>query len=137
MRMTLRRAFLLLVALGTLLLAANIARGQEYTRRLQSPATVRGFIGGESHDSYVIRARRGEIMAVRISWRRERDELGDNHAEFFVGELPNFDGDGRVKFGQEYNKGQRWRGRVPKTGDYYIYVMAHPTAHYTLRVTVR
>jgi hypothetical protein len=138
MCMTPARASLLLIALATLWLAADIARAQEYTRRLRSPAAVRGFIGGESHDSYVIRARRGQVMTVQISWRREHDRgLGDNHAEFFVGALPNFDGDGRVKFGAESDNGRRWRGRVPKTGDYYIYVMAHPTAHYTLRVRVK
>ena len=138
MRMTLQRTSLLLVPLATLLLAADITRGQEYTQRLRSPATVRGFIGGESHDSYVVRARKGQIMTVQLSWRREHDNaLGDNRAEFFVGELPNFDGDGRVKFGKESDKGKRWSGKIPKAGDYYIYVNAYPTAHYTLRITVK
>src|ERR1041384_591870 len=113
MSITLQKASLLLVTLATLLLAANIAWAQEYTRRLRSPATARGVIGGESHDSYVIRARKGQIMTVQISWRREHDnELGDNHAEFFVGELPNFDGGGQVKFGKESNKGKRWSGKI-------------------------
>src|SRR5262249_50215194 len=138
MGMTLRRTPLLLAALAALSLAVNVAGAQEHTRRLRSPATARGFIGGESHDSYVIRARKGQIMTVQISWRREHDnELGASHAEFFVGELPNFDGDGRVKFGKESDNGRRWSGKIPRTGDYYIYVNAHPTAHYTLRVTVK
>jgi len=138
MRMKLRQAFLLLIPLVTLLLAADIAWAQEYTQRLRSPATVRGFIGGESHDSYVIRARKGQTMTIQISWRREHDNaLGANHAEFFVGELPDFDGNGQVKFGKESNEGKRWSGKIPKTGNYYIYVMAHPTAHYALRVTVK
>ena len=138
MRMKLRQGFLLLIPLTTLLLAADIVWAQEYTQRLRSPATVRGVIGGESHDSYMIRARKGQTMTVQISWRRERDnELGANHAEFWVGELPNFDGDGLVKFGKESNEGKRWSGKIPKTGNYYIYVMAHPTAHYTLRVMVK
>ena len=137
MRITLPRASWLLVLIAVLLLTADVAGAQEYTRRLRSPATVRGLIGGESHDSYVIRARKGETMTVQISWRREHDESGENHAEFFVGELPDFNGGGEVKFGQESSNGKRWRGRVPRTGNYYIYVMAHPTAHYTLKVTVR
>src|SRR5262249_11338498 len=138
MRMKLQQAFLLLIPLTTLLLAADIARAQEYTQRLRSPAKVSGLIGGESHDSYVIRARKGQTMTVQISWRRERDnELGANHAEFFVGELPDFDGNGQVKFGKESNGGKRWSGKIPKTGNYYIYVMAYPTAHYTMRVTVK
>jgi hypothetical protein len=136
--MTLQRASLFLVALATLLLAANTAWGQGRIQRLRSPATVRGFIGGESHDSYVIRAREGQSMTVQISWRQAHDnELGDNHAEFFVSDLPNFDGGGQVKFGKESDKGKRWSGKIPKTGNYYIYVNAHPTAHYTLRVRVR
>jgi len=135
--MKLQRAFLLLVVLATLLLAANIAWAQEYVTRLRSPATVRGVIGGESHDSYVIHARKGRIMIVRISWRREHDkELGNNHAEFWVAELPN-DGDAIVKFGRESSNGKRWSGKIPRTGDYYIYVNAYPIAHYTLRVTVK
>ena len=136
--MAVRRSSLLLVALTTLLLAANVTAGQQSTRRLRSPATVRGFVGGEAHDSYVIRARKGQTMTVRLSWRHEHDSAQvANHAEFFVGDLPNFDADGLVKFGKESKKGKGWSGKIPKTGNYYIYVLANPTAHYTLRVSVR
>lgn len=128
---------LCLFALATLLLVADSAEGQEHVRRLRSSATVKGFIGGESHDSYVVRARQGQILTVQINWRREHDESGDNRAEFLVSESPDFGGDGQVKFGNESNDGKRWSGRVPKTENYYIYVTAHPTAHYTLRVTVK
>ena len=128
---------MLLAALAALLLATNIVRAQEYTQRLRSPATVRSVVGGESHASYVIRARKGQIMTVRISWQHEHNEMGDNFAEFWVGELPDFDGDGEVKFGRKSNKGKRWSGKIPRTGNYYIYVVAHPIAHYTLRVTVK
>ena len=137
MRIPLQRAFLLLVALAALLLATNIVRAQGYTQRLRSPATVRSVIGGESHDSYVIRARKGQIMTVRISWQHEHNEMGDNFAEFWVGELPDFDAEGQVKFGRESNKGKRWSGKIPRTGNYYIYATAHPIVHYTLRVTVK
>ena len=137
MRTPLPRAALLLVTLTALLPVTNIARAQGYPQRLRSPAITRGLIGGESHNSYVIRARKGQIMTVHISWRPERTESGDNQAEFFVGTLPNFDGGGQVQFGKESQKGKRWSGRIPRTGDYYIYVNAYPTAHYTLRVTVR
>ncbi|HKO43721.1 MAG TPA: hypothetical protein VJU84_10535 [Pyrinomonadaceae bacterium] len=142
-RIVLQRTVLLLVAFTSLLFAANMAQAQdqhppEYVERLRGPAaTVRGGIGGESHDSYVIRARKGQIMTVRLSWRRERSELGENHAQFYVAELPEFSGDSAVKFGKESDNGNRWSGKIPKTGDYYIYVMAHPIADYTLRVTVR
>jgi hypothetical protein len=134
MQMKLKTVSLLLIALATLLLTANIACAQDDTtpkQRLRSPSTVKGFIGGESHNSYVIRASKGQILSVQISWRRE----GENNAQFTVSESPNFGG--QVEFGKEFNNGKRWTGKIPKTEDYYIYVIAHPTAHYTLRVTVK
>ena len=137
MSVTLQSASLRLVAITAFLLAGHAAHAQDNFERLRSPAIVRSFIGGESHDSYVIRARAGQLMAVQISWRRVHNEVGDNHAEFFVSDSPEFSGDGEVKFGKTSNRGKRWRGKIPKTGNYYIYVVAHPTAHYTLRVTVR
>ncbi len=138
MRRNLSRASLLLLALATLLLAAGVAAAQEEMtlkdttpkRRLRSPASARGFIGGESHDSYVVRARRGQTLTVRISWRRE----GGNRAEFSVSESPDFYTAEPAEFGAA--SGRRWSGKVPRSGDYYIYVVAHPTARYTLRVRV-
>ncbi len=131
----------LLNAIASLLLTAILAAAQEDTthkdttpkQRLRSPAKARGFIGGESHDSYMIRARKGQIMTVHISWRRE----DDNRAEFNVSQSPSFFNGGRVEFGKETDSGRRWHGKITKTGNYYIYVVAHPTAHYTLRVTVK
>jgi hypothetical protein len=73
---------------------------------------VRGFIGGESHDGYVVRARKGSRLTVRLAWRRE----GDNRASLAVSESPDYSGE-PVKFGTEYNDGKRWVGRVPRTGD--------------------
>jgi len=137
MRMTIRAGALLLFSLATVSLAPNIARVQEYTQRLRSPAAVKGFIGGESHDSYVIRARKGRIMTVKLSWRRERNGPEYNHAEFYVSNSGDFGGDSRVTFGRDSKDGKRWSGTIPSTGDYYIYVMAHPTAHYTLRVSMK
>ncbi|HYO99980.1 MAG TPA: hypothetical protein VER76_07300 [Pyrinomonadaceae bacterium] len=72
-------------------------------------------------------------MTVQISWRRE----GDNRAEFTVSESSNFYNAEQVTFGRESNNGRRWTGKIPDTRDYYIYVVGHPTARYTLRVTVR
>ena len=102
-------------------------------KRLYSPATITGFIGGESHDGYVIHARKGQVLTVRISWKLE----GDNIASFTVSESPNFYTSQPVKFGEIFNVGKRWMGKIPKTGAYYIWVVAHPIAHYTLRVRVR
>jgi len=57
------------------LLTANIVGGaKEDTtlkdttpkKRLRSQVIVKGFIGGESHDSYGIRAGKGRTMIVRL-----------------------------------------------------------------------
>ena len=135
MRLIHRRSLLLFV-LALSLLLPGLARAQDDPtpkKRLRSPATVRGFIGGESHDSYVIRAQRGRTMTVRISWRRE----GDNNAGFSISKSANFFSAEPLGFGKESADGKRWTGRIPATGNYYIYITAHPTAHYTLRVTVK
>ena len=102
-------------------------------RRLRSRVPVRGFIGGESHDGYVLRARKGQVMTVRLDWRHE----GDNRASLAVSESADFYTSEPVKFGSEYDEGRRWVGRVQRTGDYYVYVVAHPSALYTLRVSLR
>jgi len=127
------RYFLFFAVIAILFCTAGVSRAQDERppKRLRSPATVRGFIGGESQDHYVIRARKGKTMTVRISWRKE----GDNTAGFGVS--PRSSQDGEPLAGQESNDGKTWTGRIPKTGDYIISVTAHPSAHYTLRVTVK
>jgi hypothetical protein len=131
----LRKCFLIFVLTATLI-AAGSALAEKFTKTLRSPATVKGLIGGESHDSYAIHARAGQTMTVWISWKPEHDgELGDNHAEFFVSDSPEFGGD--VTFGRASDDGKNWTGKVPKTGNYYIYVMGHPWAHYILKVAVK
>lgn len=94
---------------------------------------MRGFIGGESHDGYVVRARKGQILTARLSWRRE----GENRASLAVSQSPDFYSGEAATFGTEYDHGRRWSGRVPRTGDYYVYVVAHPSARYTLKVSAR
>jgi len=120
------------MALATLLLAANTTPAREDTspkRRLRGQATAHGFVGGESHDSYVVRARKGQMLSLQISWKH----TGDSRAEFTVSDSPNlFDG-GQVAFGKASDDGNRWSGRIPRTGDYYVYVVAYPNAHYTLQ----
>jgi hypothetical protein len=134
--MAVKRATRLLPAVAALLLAAGVAAAQlkpAPPKRLRVPAAVRGFIGGESHDSYVVRVRRGQTLTVRLSWRRE----GDNRAGFAVSESPDYYTAEPVKFGAESDGGGRWAGRVPRSGDYYIDVVAHPSARYTLRVGIK
>jgi hypothetical protein len=131
--MKLKSVFLLPLAVVLLLLIADVGGAQPKpspARRPHTPATIRGFIGGESHDNYVIRARKGQTLTVHLSWRRE----GDNQASFTVSESPDYYTGEPVKFGVESDGGRQWVGRVPKSGDYYIDVVAHPEARYTLRM---
>ena len=130
-----KRAFLILIVLTTLLSAANMTWAQEETKpklRLRNSTTAKGFIGGEAHESYVIRVRKGRTLTARISWKL----VDDNRAEFTVSDSPGFYNGGQLPFGKWSENGRRWSGKVPTTGDYYIYVVAHPTAHYQLRVSV-
>jgi len=125
----------IIVVPAILWLAVSCAWTQEDTipkKRLRTPAVATGFVGGESHDSYVIRAEKGRTLSVGISWQR----VGGNQAQFTVSESPNFFDGAPATFGSESDRGRHWSGKVPKTGDLYIYVVAHPTARYTLRVTV-
>ena len=118
------------------LLVANVIQAQPPeppAKRLRNPAVVKGFIGGESHDSYVIRAAKGKTMTVQISWRRE----GENEASFSISDMPGFFGVEDVAFGERSENDKRWTGKIPKTANYYIYVVAHPSARYKLRVTVK
>lgn len=131
--MLLRTIAALLLAVMSLPAVANASQAEirpMFTKRLRNPATVRGFIGGESHDRYVIRVRKGKVLTVRLSWRRE----GDNRAQFGVTQSDDRES---VNFGMMSGDGKVWTGKIPKSGDYYVYVVAHPTAHYTLFVTVR
>lgn len=101
-------------------------------KRIVPPATVKGFIGGESHDAYAVRVRKGQKLVISLSWKKE----DDNQASFSVSSRANFFEAEPVKFGQESANGTRWTGRVPRIGRYYIYVVAHPVAHYVLKVTL-
>ena len=117
------------VAVAAFYSAAPFARAQDRIVVLRSPQSVRGFIGGESHDSYAIRARKGQKLTVQLSWHHE----GHNKADFFVSESDDFSG-GVVGFGTKSNGRKSWSGTIPKTKMYYVYVTAHFTAHYVLKV---
>jgi hypothetical protein len=136
MRKTLKRINLIFLFSSILLAGTMAAWGQNDRtpkKRLKAPATVKGLIGGEAHDSFVIRARRGQTMTVQIYWKKEND----NQAEFTVSRSANFFGGERVKFGKESNQGRRWQGKIPVTTNYYIYVVAHPSAKYSLKVNLK
>ncbi|MBP6003252.1 MAG: hypothetical protein KA746_07445 [Pyrinomonadaceae bacterium] len=136
MHKVLKSAALGLLAMTILTIGAGVAAAQEDTtpkKRLNGPTTVSGMIGGEAHDSYVIKARKGQRMSVQITW----EKVENNKAEFKVSRSANFYGGEMVRFGQTTYLEDKWNGRIPETGDYYIYVVAHPTANYKLRVSFR
>lgn len=116
------------------LIASTTADAQrERPVRIHSPATVHGFIGGESQNSYVMRARKGRTLTVRISWRHE----DNNHAELSISRGRTFENSEPVKFGRQSNQGRSWTGKIPNSADYFISVVANPSAHYTIRVVLR
>ena len=80
---TLTRVFLSFSAVVILLVAAGTTSAQTDStakKRLKSPATVKGSVGGEAHDSYVIRVRKNQTLKVQISWTGG----GDKKAQFVV-----------------------------------------------------
>lgn len=100
--------------------------------RLKNPATVQGTIGGESHSSYVIRVRKNQTLKVQITWK----EKGDRVAHFIVSRSADFFEGDVIRGISTYNE-KNWYSKLKKTGDYYIYVTAHPIANYTLKVSVK
>ena len=123
----------LLIVLAIFFFTVNVCLAQTPARkkRLHSPATVHGFVGGEVMNNFVIRARKGQTMTVRITWRKEEN----NTATFSVS--PDSDSNSEALAGEQSENGKRWTGKIPKTGNYLITVTAQPFAHYTLRVTIR
>jgi len=121
---------LAVIFLALILSSAVPAQTDSKPKRLRAPATVRGLVGGEANDTYVVHVQKGRLLTVQLSWRNEEN----NTASFGVGDSPTL---APVSFGEESNGGRKWAGRVPKTADYFIEVVAHPAAHYTLKITVR
>jgi hypothetical protein len=129
MRLTVIHSLGVALVLGVLATSA-IAQPQPNPKRVHAPATIRALVGGEAHDAYVVHVRKGHQLTVEISWKKE----DDNTASFSVGGSKDFE---PVSFGKESNGGRKWMGKAPKTGDYFIEVVAHPSAHYVLKVRVK
>jgi hypothetical protein len=124
---------LLFVLIGVLFGLSLAQVNNTPKKRLLSPAKVSGFVGGESHDSYAIHVRQGQTLVVQLAWAPE----GNNRAWLTVSRLVHFLNAEPVNFGRFSSDHTVWTGKVPKTGDHYLYVVAHPTANYTLRVKVQ
>ncbi len=76
---------------------------------------------------------KAEVLLCKFPGGRE----GDNRAEFTISESSSFFESEPVTFGKTYDDGTRWKARIPRTGTYYIYVVGHPIAHYTLKVRTK
>jgi hypothetical protein len=130
-----QKQFSLIVFVFALFAGGSIL-AENPVKTLHTPVTVRGLIGGESHDSYAIQARAGQSLSLVLSWRPEHDaEAGNNHAEFSVSDSPDFGGHA-VAVGRFSEGGKCWVGKIPKTGTYYVYVMGYPTVRYILKVAL-
>ena len=101
--------------------------------RLKNPAAVKGTVGGESHDGYVIRVRKNQTLKIQISWQAAED----NKAQFVVSRSADFFAGDVLEGGTETYDGKNRTVKIPATGDYYIYVTGHPTVNYTLKVSVK
>jgi hypothetical protein len=93
-------------------------------------ATIEGFIGGESHDSYLVHLKKGRKLSLRLSVAQGADE-GDANFNVSREEFGQ-----SVDFGESADNGKFWTGEIPQTGVYFISVTAHPSAHYSLKVTI-
>ena len=120
----------LIISIAALLPSLSAGQTAPKAKRLHAPATVRGLTGGESHEAYVIRVPKGRTLTIEISWRSE----DNNKASFGVGTNADFE---PVTFGKESADGKKWTGKVPRTGDYFIEVVAHPRADYVLKVRIK
>lgn len=125
-----RQILQLIACLAVLLASAHLVQAQEQEATGlcfpdgKNTAVARGVIGGESQEFYILHLTAGRKLTVRITSFR-------NRAQFIV-RTSDFAG---VNFGTESDGGNRWTGTIPQTGVYFISVVAHPTARYTLRVT--
>jgi hypothetical protein len=112
------------------LLLCGLTRAQTESpaKRILGSAIIKGFVGGESHDAYVIQAKQGQMLKMYFTWKPE----SNNSASFSISQSASFFTANPVSFGRFSSNQRRWVGKIPKSTNYYIFVVAHPTAAYTL-----
>jgi hypothetical protein len=129
-------------ALAITFLIVSFAAAQEDTspkQKLRSGVWFKGEVGGEAHQGYVIRARKGQTITVEIS---RRVPTGGNF-NLTVSRSANFFNAEGVKFGKETSSKRRlvWTGKARASGNYYFYLTGHnpndPSIGYAMRVTVK
>lgn len=123
-KLSLKPLFALLLASLILVTVVHAQKGTSVVRRItfprgQTSVEVQGSLRrGTSHD-YLIRARRGQGMAIRITGQGEIGfqiitPSGEYLSDFTV----------------------EWTGRLPQSGDYRINVLPDPTTNRSLRYTL-
>jgi len=124
------RLFMLSCLVVSLSLSTGVHAREKHARALQVPSSVRGFVGGESHDAYRFHGARGEHVGIRLASLRASAE----GAEMIVSDSPTF-GDAEPALGGTLSEdGAAWDGTLRRSGWLYIYVVAHPSAHYRLTI---
>lgn len=117
-------------AMATTRAAASNRRKAAQPAVLHVPATVHGFVGGESHDTYALAVRPGEGFSIRLEWKREASA----RAEFELADSADFPAHQFEPGGKWSDGGATWTGASKDGHKVYVHVVAHPSAHYTLEV---
>jgi len=120
-----------LALLALLPVSLHAGEHPDRARILHAPSTVSGTIGGEAHDTYVYAGRKGEHLLVRLEWRAENGPDGANVAELTLS-TAGFNAAAPLASGTWSEGGRQWKGTLQRTGKIYLYVVAHPSAQYTL-----
>ena len=122
--LSLKPLFALLLASLLLVIVVNAQTGTSVVRRINFPrgqtgAEVQGTLRrGTSHD-YLVRGRRGQGMAVRITCQ-------GNMAFQIIAPSGHYLSEVTVE----------WTGPLPQSGDYRINVLPDPTTNRSLRYTL-
>jgi hypothetical protein len=96
--------------------------------RGRNTVIIKGLVGGEWIDYYLIYAKAGRRLVVRSTSPRKLTRV----------EVLDVDGQGGLQDLPDRSDHTRWEGTVPRTGDYLISVTVYPGGeYYTLRVTAR
>jgi hypothetical protein len=118
----------IMALVGTYSISAQTTRRVRFARGASS-ATVSGQVKGYDYIDYVVGAKAGQRMSVRLT--------GSSVAEFVI-RLPNGE-----NLGMEATGVREWSGELPTSGDYSIRVLMSradarrgTTARFSLRISV-
>ncbi len=92
--------------------------------RLQNGESVDGYVDVDNYDGYIINARKGQMLTVRI--RRA------SNVSLKISQTGNYYRAVQLGGGKFSNGGRRWTGKIPASGDYYIFVNARQPVNYKI-----